>query len=611
MYAELYPDFFKTRAQYLKNTRNSGIINRIPKGREAAALKICVLDFNKKIKLIEERILGGRSFETLEKELSPKLLDKGLFVAFLSVCNTFERARVLRCAAPTLERAWRGVCTAAVKFVSVKEYDPKWIKADIMKNSEEAALSDVIAEISAGYNECFRRGISFDREMKTAMLEAEINGNRVISYKEHKITKEQVNKYLASVGGEKLSELPEKVILFDCISVFCDEKDETFDLYGEGINCGRRIIGEFDKETALQVITTSSEYLSMQLELSGKFEYGVYPIYHKAIPSYNILRHTSSIWSLVCAYRITGDRFILHQIECALGYVVKNSFYKYKKPRNEENTAFIADLEKREVKLGGNGVAIIMLTEYMNATGSDRYKKLCIELGNGILELFDSESGEFTHVLNIPKLEVKDKMRTVYYDGEAVFALARLYGLTGDERWLNAAKTAVDRFIREDYTKHRDHWAAYAVNELTKYAPEERYFTFGLRNAQVNLKRIHEQKTTYHTYLELLCVTFELYDRITENNISVGYLEEFDVKSFVETIFYRADFMLNGYCYPEYVMYLKYPERLLGAFFVRHDGYRIRIDDIQHFCGAYYSLYRNYEKLDALRRAASPDSAAR
>ena len=142
------------------------------------------------------------------------------------------------------------------------------------------------------------------------------------------------------------------------------------------------------------------------------------------------------------------------------------------------------------------------------------------------------------------------------------------------------------------------------MNEITKHKPVEEYFAFALRNAQVNLKKIYNQKTTYHTYLELLCVTFELYDRIITENIKVDYLSEFDVDYFIETIFHRAHFMLNGYAYPEYAMYLKYPDKILGSFFVRHDGYRIRIDDIQHFCGAYYSLFRNYEKLDALRAEA-------
>ncbi len=564
-------------------------------------MNICAIDFKKKAELLKAHFLGNTGFEELQEQIAPSLCTEGKYTVFFSVCNTFTRAKVLRCTASTLEEAWRGASVATEKYVSSKDYDAIWVKADIIKQSERVATSDVIDTIAKGYNEFFRRGISFDEDMSTALIEAEINGNRVISYKEHTIKKEQVNVYLGTACKKTLSKLPDELIVFDCRSAFCDEKSEVLDLYEEGNNCGRRILKRFDKDIAFRVVRTSSEYLSMQLGLDGKFDYGVYPVFHNPIPSYNILRHASSIWSLVCAYRITGDKFTLRQLECALGFLVRNSFYKYKKPRTEENTAYIADLEKREVKLGGNAVAVIMFTEYMNVTGSDKYEKLCVELGNGILELMDADSGEFTHVLDIPSLEVKDKFRTVYYDGEATFALARLYGLTGDKRWLDAAAVSVERFIREDYTKHADHWVAYAINEITKYLPEERYFEFGLRNARVNLTKIHNQPTTYHTYLELLCVTFELYRRIIDENIKVDYLSEFDVKSFVDTIFHRADYMLNGYCYPEYVMYLKYPERILGAFFVRHDGYRIRIDDIQHFCGAYYSLYRNYEELDKLR----------
>ncbi len=564
-------------------------------------MKIYEFDFRKKSELLKKRLLGNKGFEELQAKIAPSLCTTEMYTVFFSISDTLTRAKVIRCTASTLEEAWRGACNASGKYLSSKEYDPKWVKADIIAKSEKVTLEALIETISKGYNEFYRKGISFDHELKTALLEAEINGNRVISYKEHTIKAEQVNKYISSACGQRLETLPEELIVFECRSAFCDENNDTYRLYEKGNNCGRRVIKKFDKSTALDVITTSSEYLSMQLDFSGKFEYGIYPIFHKVIPGYNILRHASSIWSLVCAYRITGDKFILRQVENALNYLVKNSFYKYKKPREEENTAFIAELKSMEVKLGGNAVAIIVFTEYMSATGSDKYKKLCKELGNGILELLDAGTGEFSHVLSIPSLQLKEKMRTVYYDGEAVFALARLYGLTGEQRWLDAASAAVDRFIREDYTKYRDHWVAYAMNEITKYKPVDEYFSFALKNAQVNLKRIYNQKTTYHTYLELLCVTFELYSRIVENNIEVSYLPEFDIDYFIKTIFHRADYMLNGYCYPEYVMYLKYPEAILGAFFVRHDGYRIRIDDIQHFCGAYYSLYRNYEKLDALR----------
>lgn len=564
-------------------------------------MKIYVLEFNEKAELLKNKLLGAKTFQQLEEQFAPDICTDGLYTVFFSVCNTLTRAKVVRCTARTIEEAWHDACKAAVKYISSKDYRPVWVKADILCRAERVKLSDLIETVSKGYNEFYRHGISFDPEYKTAMLEAEINGNRVITYKEKTIKTEQVNKYLSRACGISLDSLPEEVISFDCRCALCDENNKTYTLYWRGNSCGRRVLKKFVKQNALDVITTSSQYLSNQLDLNGKFEYGVYPIYHKFIPGYNILRHASSLWSLLCAYRITGDKFILKQTEGAIGYLVKHSFYKYQKPRDEENTAFIADLDKMEVKLGGNGLAIIMLTEYMSITGSDKYVKLCQELGNGILELLDAETGEFTHVLNIPDLSVKAKMRTVYYDGEAVFALSRLYNLTKEQRWLDAASLAVDRFIREDYTKHRDHWVAYAMNEITKHKPTEEYLAFALRNAQVNLKKIYNQKTTYHTYLELLCVTFELYDRIITENIKVDYLSEFDVDYFVETIFRRAHYMLNGYSYPEYVMYLRYPEKILGSFFVRHDGYRIRIDDIQHFCGAYYSLYRNYEKIDAIR----------
>lgn len=527
------------------------------------------------------------------------------YAAFISVCNTTERATVLRGNGDTPEAAWESACMSAIKYVQRNELMPAWVKADITAVFERVSFAELLEQITNSRNEFFRRGISFDGKLQTALIEAEINGNRVITYKQHLIELKKVNKYLAQCGLNTLVEFPEEVVLFDCESRFCDEHNEVYRLYGSGEpnrnNYGRRVISGVDDKTALEVISSSSEYLSMQVALNGKFDYGYYPIFHKEIPGYNIQRHASSIWSLICAYRLTGDKFTLSQIQKAIGFMVRETFKKYPDKPGQDNTVYLADKMLDEVKLGGNALAIIMLTEYMDAVGTDKYARLARELGNGILELFDKRDGSFFHVLNYPSLSPKDKFRTVYYDGEATFALCRLYGLTRDRKWLDAAAMSADRFIREGYEKHRDHWVAYAMNELTKYLPEDRYLSFGLKNANVNLDRIYKQDTTYHTYLELLCVTFELFSRIMEQGLSCSYMEEFRTQRFVETIFHRAEYMLNGYGYPEYVMYLKYPNMSLGAFFVRHDGYRIRIDDIQHFCGAYYSFYRNYDKLQALK----------
>ena len=90
--------------------------------------------------------------------------------------------------------------------------------------------------------------------------------------------------------------------------------------------------------------------------------------------------------------------------------------------------------------------------------------------------------------------------------------------------------------------------------------------------------------------------TFEIYDRMVENG---GLAAGFDLEAFLNTIYTRADRQLNGYFYPEYAMYMDNPERILNTFMVRHDGYRVRIDDVQHNIGGYYLYYMNYDKLVA------------
>ena len=525
----------------------------------------------------------------------------GRFAAFVSVCDTEQRAYVFRASADSAESAWTKAREEAASFVSSEKLNPVWVKADLTFKGEKVLFSELIKRISKSLGQFFRRGISFDEALETAFIEAELNGNNLINYKENTIDLAAMNNYLASCDLKTLLRFPEEVILFDCRSFFCDEKSAVYELYSEGNNCGRRIIDRFDGERALRVISTSADYLAMQIGLDGKFDYGCYPTYPKTIPGYNILRHAASIWCLLCSYRITGDKFIFQQAENAIKFMIRNAVYKYPQKENRLNTVYLVDKTRSEVKIGGNAVAIVVLTEYMNITGDYKYERLAVELGNGILELFDDRYGSFYHVLRYPSLAPRDKFRTVYYDGETVFALCKLYGLTKKRRFLEAAQLAANRFIRKDYTAHSDHWVAYAMNELTKYLPQEKYLNFAMKNVQVNLKRIYNQATTYHTFLELLCVSFETLMRIKSQGLKCGYLKELDEQFFVKTIFRRAEYMLNGYGYPEYVMYFHNPGSVLGAFFVRHDNFRTRIDDVQHFCGAYYSLLRNYENLDALR----------
>ena len=230
----------------------------------------------------------------------------------------------------------------------------------------------------------------------------------------------------------------------------------------------------------------------------------------------------------------------------------------------------------------------------MDAFQTEEYIDLSKALGEGILSLLDQETGEYYHVLNAD-FSPKEATRTVYYDGEATYALCRLYGLTGEDRWLAAARSAADHFIRADYTQYKDHWVSYSMNELTKYVTDQPvYYAFALENVRVNLDTIRTRDITNPVNLELLMAAFELYDRVAQSGAAI---DGFDLDAFLSAIYSRAQRQLDGFLYPETAMYLASPRKVLNAFMAREDGFRVRIDDVQHNIGGYYLYWANYDKL--------------
>ena len=545
--------------------------------------------FEKKAELLREQVLSDARLDEISGDIEVGLPDN---VVFLSVCSGEERAKVFTGTGVDRKAAWLSAYNQAKSFIENENYNAIWLKADLMSEAKTYDTVEFSTELHHYRPEFFRYGIAFDKNFETALLEAELNGAKILDYENECVDESYLNTYLKKAGRSPLSSLPDSYVVFKCVGWMCDENDEVYDLISDIDDYGRRKVDTVDKQYAAELVKNASGFLINQVKDDGSFVYGYYPRFDKNIDNYNIVRHASTLWSLVCQYRMTGNEELVPVIDKAVDYMVENAIVE----RNDE-ISYLYEEKSDEIKLGGCGVAVVALTEYMDAFGSDKYKDLAVKLGNGILTMLDQDSGEYYHVLDGEFIK-KEQFRTVYYDGEATFALCRLYSLTSDEKWLNAAKSAVEHFISADYVQYKDHWVAYSMNEITKYVDDERYYTFALRNAQENLDTIYNRDTTYHTYFELLMSTFEIYDRMIERGIHVDYLDNgFDLEYFLRTIYKRADHMLCGYFYPEYAMYMANPNSILDTFMVRHDGYRVRIDDVQHNVGGYYLYYMNYDKL--------------
>ena len=526
----------------------------------------------------------------LKNEIGDAPAGKAGYAVFFSVCDKTKRANVYTGTGKSLESAWDAARKATENGLKTTAVDPLWVKADVVLESKTITNEQLVKDVRASRHEFYRYGLSFTDGFETALLESELNGAKIYEYDKGGIDLEYLNKYLKKSGRKQLGELPGEYLLFNCRGWFCDEDGAICELFDEGLDYGRRDPGLVDADYAKDLLESASAFLVDQVKENGSFVYGMYPRFDNDINNYNILRHATTIWSLILRYRMHEDPALQELIERTIDYMLTAVRYK------DDNTAYLYEEKAKEFKLGGCGVSVIAMTEYMDVFGNKKYEDVCKALGGGILSMMDQANGSYVHVLN-EDYSLKEEYRTVYYDGEATFALSRLYALTGEQKWLDAAKKAADRFISEGYEKHRDHWVAYAMNEITKHvADRPDYFEFGLRNAQVNLKAIAERDTTYHTYLELLMVTFELYDRMVGSGTTPDK-EVFDIDEFLETVYIRVNRQLNGFFYPEYAMYMANPQKILGTFMVRHDGYRIRIDDVQHNIDGYFLYWKNYDNL--------------
>lgn len=532
-----------------------------------------------------------------EKKLMPSVKlhfgRKQKFVLFLSLGNIDERAIVFSGIGNTVESAWKSAANKAAKHMKKQKiFDFLWLKADLVNHIESKPYTIWTSQIAKMRKNYFRKGISFYPLFNTAFLEQEINGNALIkeSTHSHKMSLNETNiiNYLKKTGKKQTAfTIRDNQIIYEFTTISYFFEDKLIKLNNKEQFNGFRLIELTNKEIK-HLITSSANFLAKQVKDNGEFIYGYFPCYDKKINWYNSLRHASTLYSMIEAYEVIPNLYVKEQIEKALDYLKKELIYT----ATTNDVAFVVDWRnQQEIKLGANAAAILALTKYMEVFQTTDDLHLAKKLANGIIHM-QMDNGSFSHVLNYPSFQVKDEHRIIYYDGEAVFALMKLYNIDRNESWINAVEKAFAYFIKNDYWKHHDHWLSYCTNELTKFRPEDQYFQFGLQNVKEKLDFIYHRQTTYPTFLELMMAAYEMVKLIYK--LEKDYLLiDFPVEYLKKAIEHRAYYQTTGFFYPELAMYFKRPKSIIGSFFIRHHSFRVRIDDIEHNLSGYCRYFLN------------------
>lgn len=529
------------------------------------------------------------------KCVAGRLAEPDACILFFASSSGAERAVVFTVRGTSFEAAWHSGADQMQERWKRRDGSPRWLRVEAACAIQATTWGDICKQLAATKRNYWRRGIAFDAGLETAFLAQELAGSALLYDGKQPVAAANSNN-LRVYGRRRYQrdlvwpdDPARPMWLFDTRAVFTDGT-ATHEIEHAGRNQGYRKVGDWGADTVLDVIGRSTGYLARQVKVDGRYEYGCFPCFDRAIPTYNALRHASSTYALLEGWELTGDPDHEAAARRAVDHLCRDLIREVELP-DGDRAAFLVDL-RDEVKLGGNGVCLLALVKYTELTGDRRHLPLLEKLALGILHMQDASSGRFVHVLHWPGLEVKNEHRIIYYDGEAAFGLMRLYGLTRDPRWLAAVEKAFEHFIAAEHWRAHDHWLSYCVNELTTYRPDPRYYRFGLDNVRDHLDFVRNRITTFPTLLELMMATRKMIDRIQSHPEHSGLLEAFDLERFQDALEWRARYLLSGFFWPEVAMFFRNPARILDGFFIRHHGFRVRIDDVEHYLSGYVAYWK-------------------
>ena len=326
--------------------------------------------------------------------------------------------------------------------------------------------------------------------LPSEMLEDGLHDNKK-GFKRDKVRKQLVKR------NSDVDALPEAFPYEEFQTVAWVEKDEpgttppgVFQLY----RLHPREFAEASPEVLLQRSVWAADYLMSSIDEDGKIRYRYRTVRDEDGRSYNLIRHAGTTYSILQVYdRTRFEPYKLASVQ-AMHYLFEHCdrdtrtgpFLPADHPDFGESL-FVVSLPKGgapegDVHLGGAGLALVMIDQYVEATGDTETFREQARAMARFLVASQKEDGEF---YSFPPRRVgeppcRDEV-SPYYPGEAIYGLARLYSWDGNPLWLDTAVRAADWLIdvrdkgKGDSKLANDHWLMLGLSYLYLYTEDPRY----------------------------------------------------------------------------------------------------------------------------------------
>ena len=306
-------------------------------------------------------------------------------------------------------------------------------------------------------------------------------------------------------------------------------------------------------------------YLESLILEDGSFQYIVNLNQNKSLDEYDILRHSLSYYAILKEYE--RDQSVLSKnktiIEKGIDFTIPRIIVR-------DDKAYVIAENMSDIACGDCSLVLILMCEYQKAYGDLKYQDYISKLANGLL-FMQRDEGRFNHLYHADKMTLKEKDVIIYYDGEAVLALCKTYGLLKDKKYLDSAKKAIDYYISMEYEKFSDHWQEYTIAEFLNYNEGSQYIEYAILNLESKMDSIVNKDGIYNTDLEVIKTGIEVFEKFNYMNtkytlaeIKSKYISEIDK---IEKIYVEVQDNAS----------------FIESFFAKKGKKSIRIDDLAHY----------------------------